>query len=144
MPDPQTDLPPAMLAVPPPSRGGSATQPATLDEDAARRGCDARTIALQGVIDTDGVVRLQQQVSDALTGYDRVVLDLRDVSVLSTSALALLCCALRRAHRPGATLVITGVTQPAEDALAFCELPGVELVSGRTSDPAVAARPHWT
>ena len=127
MPDPQTHPPPEMVPGPPLPRGGDDKQPAVPHHGSERPDRGAWTIAPQGVIDMEGVSRLQRQVSDALTGYDRVVIDLHDVSVLGTPALALLCCALRRTHRPGATLVIAGATRPAHDALAVCELPGVQL-----------------
>lgn len=91
------------------------------------RASDTWLIALQGAIDADAVTRLQCLLGDALTGYDRIVIDLRDVSVLATPTLARLCCALRHAHRPGATFVIAGAPPAVEHVLRTCEVPGVEL-----------------
>lgn len=122
MPDAQTHA--AQTAVPGPPPG---------DRSVHSGNRDAWVIALQGVIDADAVSRLQRQVSDALTGYDRVVIDLRDVSVLGTPALALLCGALRRTHRPHTTIVIAGASPPARHALAVCEIPGVELAAATPS-----------
>lgn len=105
---------------------------------------DAWTITLQGEVDAAAVTRLQHEMTDALTGYDRIVVDLRGVSVLSTPTFALLCCALRRAHRPNARLVVAGAAPAARRALHLCELPGVELHRSTTTptDQLRAGRDH--
>lgn len=130
---PQAPIPrstPPTTAGVPPSRVADAKsfgQGASGVTAASAHHWDAWMITLEGEIDAAAVTGLQQQVTDALTGYDRVVVDLHGVSVLGTSALALLCCALRRAHRPGATIVVAGAAPAARRALGLCDLPGVEL-----------------
>lgn len=89
--------------------------------------CDAWLIFAAGEIDIDAVSRLQREVIDALTGYDRIIIDVHDVSVLGTASLAWLCCALRQAHRPRASIVICGAPPTVRYALEACELPGVGL-----------------
>jgi anti-anti-sigma regulatory factor len=96
---------------------------------------DTWTIALQGQVDADAITRLQDEMTVALTGYDRIVVDLRDVSLLSAPTFARLCCALRRAHHPDATLVIAHAAPAARRAFQLCELPGVELHPRGTSRP---------
>jgi ABC-type transporter Mla MlaB component len=96
---------------------------------------DTWTIALQGQVDADEITRLLHEMTGALTGYDRIVVDLRDVSLLSAPTFALLCCALRRAHHPDARLVIAHAAPAAHRALELCELPGVELHPRATSRP---------
>jgi len=88
---------------------------------------DAWTITLQATVDAAAVTRLEHEMADALTGYDRIVVDLSDVRVLSTPTFVALCCALRRAHRPDARLVIANAAPAARRALQLCELPGVGL-----------------
>ncbi|MDP2710589.1 MAG: STAS domain-containing protein [Solirubrobacteraceae bacterium] len=99
---------------------------------------DAWMINLDGEVDAAAVARLRHEVVDALTGYDRIVVGLRNVSVLSTSTLALLCGALRQAHRPGATLVVADGAPAANRALELCALPGVELRPLTASAEALA------
>lgn len=89
---------------------------------------DAWVIALEGEIDAAAVRCLQHEVSGALTGYDRIVIDLHGVSVLSAPTLALLCGALRDAHRPGARLELAGAAPAARRSLQLCALPGIELL----------------
>jgi len=88
---------------------------------------DAWMIALPATVDAAAVTSLEHEMADALTGYDGIVVDLGDVRVLSTPTCVLLCCALRRAHRPHARFVIANAAPAARRALQLCELPGVEL-----------------
>ena len=94
---------------------------------------DAWMIALPATVDAAAVTSLEHEMADALTGYDRVVVDLTDVRVLSTPTCALLCCALRRAHRPHARFLVANAAPAARRALQLCELPGVELHPPTTS-----------
>lgn len=102
-------------------------QAETVTSATAVRNWDAWTIALQGELDTAAVTRLQHEITDALTCYDRIVVDLRDVSVLSTAAITLLCCTLRRVHRKGARFVIADAGPAAHRTLELCDLPGVQF-----------------
>lgn len=130
MPDHPTHMQPTTAAGPQ-FWADRATQHTLPDQGVVQRdGRDPWMIVLQGVVDAEAVTRLQRQVNDALTGYDCVVIDLRDVSLLGTPTLAMLCCALRRLHRPGVTFVVSGAAPPAQHALKLCQLPGVELARG--------------
>ncbi|MEJ7786736.1 MAG: STAS domain-containing protein [Solirubrobacteraceae bacterium] len=103
---------------------------------------DPWMIALPATVDAAAVSSLEYEMADALTGYDGIVVDLGDVRVLSTPTCALLCCALRRAHRPHARIVIANAAPAARRALQACELPGVELHPSSTTSMGQLSSGH--
>jgi anti-anti-sigma factor len=102
------------------------------------------SIVLEGEIDPGAVIALQRRVVAALNaGQRRVVVDLTAVTVLGGATSDLLCGALRRLTRRGATLAIVGGPPRAKRVLELCAIDGVELhPSVSAARPAAVATPR--
>jgi anti-anti-sigma factor len=102
------------------------------------------SIVLEGEIDPRMVIALQRRVVEALNaGQRRVVVDLSAVTVLGGATIDLLCGALRRLTRRGATLAFVGGPPRVHCALELCAIDGVELhQSASATRPTGLATPH--
>jgi anti-anti-sigma factor len=102
------------------------------------------SIVLEGKIDPGGVIALQRRIVEALeAGQRRVVVDLSAVTVLGGATIDLLCGALRRLTRRGATLAIVGGPPRVHRMLELCAIDGVELhQSVSAARPAAVATPR--
>jgi anti-anti-sigma factor len=102
------------------------------------------SIVLEGEIDPGTVIALQRRIVEALNaGQRRVVVDLSAVTVLGGATSDLLCGALRRLTRRGATLAIAGGPPRVHRVLELCAIDGVELhQSVSAARPAALATPR--
>jgi anti-anti-sigma factor len=83
----------------------------------------AQVIALAGEIDPGMVIALHRRIDRALdAGASYVVLDLGAVTVLGGQTVSVLCGALRRLARRGATISIAGSPPHVQRVLkALCD-----------------------
>ena len=88
-------------------------------------------IRLEGQVDRDAVEALEQRIAAALSrGHARIVLDLRDVTLLNVPTLSSFCRGPRRPGHAGATLAVAGGPPHARRTIAVCAIDGVELQPG--------------
>jgi anti-anti-sigma factor len=104
------------------------------------------SIVLEGEIDPRMVIALQRRVVEALNaGQRRVVVDLSAVTVLGGATIDLLCGALRRMTRRGATLAFVGGSPRVDCVLVLFAIDGVELhQTASAARPAALATPPGT
>src|SRR5512133_1632162 len=89
------------------------------------------------------VISLQRRIDRALgAGAASVVLDLDAVTVLGDQSVSLLCGALRRLTRRGATITIAGGPQHLKRVLERCAIDRLEhYASGEAALLAALLRP---
>jgi anti-sigma B factor antagonist len=98
----------------------------------------AQVIALAGEIDPGMVIALHRRIDRALdVGAPRVMLDLSEVTVLGGQTVSVLCGALRRLARRGATIAIAGGPPHVKRVLERCAIDRLEQYS--TRDAALLA-----
>ncbi len=79
-------------------------------------------VAMTGELDT---VSLQRRVTQSLdAGLEQIVIDLGEVTGISTQTISSFCCVLRGVSRRGATLTIagTGASPRLCHVIELCEL----------------------
>ena len=87
----------------------------------------AQVIALAGEIDPGMVIALHRRIDRALdAGSSCVVLDLGAVTVLGGQTVSVLCGALRRLARRGATISVAGSSPHVQRVLERCAIDRLE------------------
>jgi len=95
-------------------------------------------VAMTGELDTDSLQRRATLSLDA--GLEQIVIDLGEVTGISTRTISSLCCALRGVSRRGARLTIVGASPRLRDVIELCELDNVTLHA--SVDAAIAPGSH--
>lgn len=96
-------------------------------------------IALAGRVDRAMVIDLQCRITAALdAGQADIVIDLGAVTAIGTPTLSVLCVALRRIDRRGATISILDAHTIVRRALASCEIEGLGFYATAASDIPLA------
>lgn len=89
---------------------------------------DSRVLALAGHVDPAAVCALEQRIAGALgDGQSRLAVDLSAVAVLGASVVGLLCGALRRQTRRGASVAILGAPAHLRRIIELCAIDGVDF-----------------
>jgi anti-anti-sigma factor len=103
----------------------------------------AQVIALAGEIDPGMVIALHRRIDRTLdAGASRVVLDLGAVTVLGGQTVSMLCGALRRLTRRGATISIAGSPPHVQRVLERCAIDRLEqYTTGEAALMAVLLNP---
>jgi len=95
---------------------------ATLDQS-SRDG--VQVLHIRGSLNQHGVDTVESAFNQATGASSRIVVDLSEVDVVNTPALAMFLGAHRAARQTGGRLVFTGVQGMVQDLLCRCRLDNV-------------------
>ena len=89
---------------------------------------DTLTITLSGRLDTVSAPAFEEQIKD-LTGVKTLVLDLKDLSYISSAGLRVLLTAQKRMNQQG-SMVLRNVCPSVRDVLDITGFSGILTIEG--------------
>jgi anti-anti-sigma factor len=95
---------------------------ATLDQNTSD---GVKVLRIRGSLNQHGVDSVESAFNEATGSSGRLVVDLSDVDLVNTPALAMFLGAHRAAKQTGGRLIFTGVQGPVDDLLRRCRLDTV-------------------